>query len=229
MRAARWECWKLEVAGLGRYRMPLCPLNTVLFPQMVLPLHIFEPRYRLMIQECLDQEIEFGVALIESGVEVGGPAQPHQIGTAARIDQASRLEDGRMHIATVGTNRFRVIETYTDRPYLTGLVEVLPEVEGNAERCQELSGRVRQLFGDYWRLVRMLSNRPIGAGDLDLPEDPKDLSYFVASALAIGKVEKQAMLEAASVEERLQMQVRLIRRECEVLRLLAAGGRNGDG
>src|SRR6185503_19425073 len=98
----------------------LFPLNTVLFPGMRMPLHIFEERYRLMIRECIEQDAPFGVLLIREGEETGGSAVPHGVGTTARITQVEYLDDGRMNIFTIGQERFRLSELSTDREYLTG-------------------------------------------------------------------------------------------------------------
>ncbi|MEZ4622859.1 MAG: LON peptidase substrate-binding domain-containing protein [Caldilineaceae bacterium] len=105
--------------------LPLFPLkNVVLFPGMVLPLHIFEPRYREMINRCIDEQLPFGVVLIEEGTEIGEAATPHRIGTGAKIIRVERLEDGRMNITALGTERFQIQEVHHDRAYLTATVEV---------------------------------------------------------------------------------------------------------
>ena len=91
-----------------RLDLPLFPLNCVLFPNELLPLHIFEERYKAMINNCLDGVPEFGVVLIKSGSEVGGQADPHLVGTVARIRQTQGLDDGRMMIVVVGKQRFHV-------------------------------------------------------------------------------------------------------------------------
>ena len=83
-------------------KLALFPLHTVLFPGMALPLHIFEPRYRQLVDHCLETNSAFGVVLIQSGREVGGPAIPHTIGTTARITAAERLPDGGLNIEAVG-------------------------------------------------------------------------------------------------------------------------------
>lgn len=83
-------------------KLPLFPLNTVLFPGMALRLHIFEPRYRLMVADCLANGGLFGVVLIRSGREVGEPAVPHSVGTTAHISGAERLPDGRLNIEVFG-------------------------------------------------------------------------------------------------------------------------------
>src|SRR4051812_43493059 len=95
--------------------LPLFPLNTVLFPGMPLPLHIFESRYREMITVCSRDERPFGVVLIREGQEVGEPAEPFTVGTMARIVGVDRLPDGRMNIVTVGTQRFRLLNHSADK------------------------------------------------------------------------------------------------------------------
>ena len=103
--------------------MPLFPLkNVVLFPGMMLPLHIFELRYREMINRCIEEKIPFGVLLIEEGQEVGDTAKPHMVGTAARITRVERYEDGRMDIVALGTQRFRVVDFDHSKSYLSGSV-----------------------------------------------------------------------------------------------------------
>src|SRR4051794_27122666 len=98
-------------------RIPLFPLNVVLFPGMPLPLHIFEPRYQEMIRHCLQGDLLFGVCLIRSGVEVGGEAEPHSVGTTCETLSVTPLGEGRMSLATVGRDRFRILRLHHDQPY----------------------------------------------------------------------------------------------------------------
>src|SRR5690606_41265145 len=98
------------------YSLPLFPLNTVLFPGMTLPLHIFEPRYRVMIKRCLKLNRPFGVVLIRVGNEVGGSAVPHDIGTSAYITHAQPLDNVRINIQTLGYKRFRLVTIEQDKP-----------------------------------------------------------------------------------------------------------------
>src|SRR3712207_3404751 len=107
--------------------LPLFPLRVVLFPGMRLPLHIFEDRYKLMIGTCMVTDRTFGVALIRSGSEVGGPAEVHPIGTTARIVEVERLPEGRLNLVAVGVDRFEIVERYADQPYASGLVRLLPD------------------------------------------------------------------------------------------------------
>ena len=104
--------------------LPLFPLNTVLFPGQMLPLHIFEPRYRQMIGECAQNGTPFGVVLIRQGEEVGDPdTEPYDVGTTAHIVQIERLEDGRMNIICVGHSRFRIQHLLRDADYLRGEID----------------------------------------------------------------------------------------------------------
>src|SRR5919106_2847003 len=103
--------------------LPLFPLNSVLFPEMLLPLHIFEPRYRLLVRRSMDQDRPFGLVLIRSGQDVGPPAEPYAVGTEARIMAFSPLSDGRSYIVVRGGRRFAVEQAVPDaEPYLVGHV-----------------------------------------------------------------------------------------------------------
>src|SRR6188768_1380525 len=102
---------------------PMFPLGMVLFPSVVLPLHVFEPRYQQMTTECLERELEFGVVLIERGSEVGGGDLRTDVGTLARIVQAQPFPDGRWAVVSVGTRRVVVAEWLDDDPYPRALVE----------------------------------------------------------------------------------------------------------
>src|ERR1700737_1153600 len=98
-------------------RLAMFPLGSVLFPHLLLPLHIFEPRYRVLMFDCTRGEPEFGVVLIERGVEGGGSDERFRVGTVARILEAGELPDGRWVLNAVGTNRIRVDTWLPDDPY----------------------------------------------------------------------------------------------------------------
>src|SRR5437879_13102464 len=106
--------------------LPLFPLNVVLFPHMPLPLHVFEPRYRKMVGDCLEAGHSFGVVAIREGSETG-PATPYDVGTLAKIVRIDRLEDGRMNLLVMGASRFEIMKTAADRPYLRGQTRSIPE------------------------------------------------------------------------------------------------------
>ena len=109
-------------------RLPMFPLGTVLLPGAVLPLHVFEPRYRALVADCLAGEPEFGVVLIERGREVGGGDIRRDVGTVARIVEVATLPDGRSALVTVGTRRIVVREWQPDDPYPQADVDDWPDV-----------------------------------------------------------------------------------------------------
>jgi uncharacterized protein len=129
--------------------MPMFPLGTVLFPHMVLPLHIFEPRFRTMFHDLAEGDGEFGVVQITRGQEVGGGDQRSSIGTVARILRAEELDDGRWLSVTVGVRRLRVIDWYPDDPYPQAMVEELDETDIETAVIalrDQLAPRVRRLL-----------------------------------------------------------------------------------
>ena len=113
--------------------LPLFPLNTVLFPGMTLPLHIFEPRYRQMIERCLEDRSPFGVVLMANGAEPEQAALPHRVGTMARIIRVQREDDGRLYITASGIKRFRVEEFNYEHAYLSAQVRHMPFVNGGTQ------------------------------------------------------------------------------------------------
>src|SRR5688572_12794777 len=135
--------------------LPLFPLNTVLFPGMPLPLHIFEYRYREMIAFCSENEREFGVVLIKEGTEVGEPALPFDVGTLARIVGIERLEDGRMNIVTVGTRRFHLVSFSSEKQsYVVGDVEPLEDEDAEGSDTGALAEEIGGLLQRYVALVQ---------------------------------------------------------------------------
>lgn len=203
--------------------LPLFPLNTVLFPSMVLPLHIFEERYKLMINTCLAQDKPFGVVLIYSGTEVGGPAIPHPVGTVARIAKWEWLPDGRMNILTVGERRFRIAEyAQAGLPYLVGSVEYWEDEPTDSRDYAKLVQDVSSSFVDYLTLIMSLADQALPVSQLQLPADASMLSYHVASNLQIDANEKQELLEEPSAMTRLQRELTLLRREGGFLQRLVS-------
>lgn len=196
--------------------MPIFPLNVVLFPGMVLPLHIFEPRYREMVNRCLSEEIPFGVALIEEGMEANGPARPHLVGTAARITRVERLPDERMNITVVGTQRFKILEFVTTHSYLSAKVSQFTVANGGTRAAQSMAQQVRPKIIEYVELLSQASQTQL---KLDrLPEDPTTLAFLVAIALQINHRDKQTLLELPGVPEILDRERYLLSWETLLLR-----------
>jgi len=201
--------------GIETMELPLFPLNMVLFPGMVLPLHIFEHRYREMITRCINEKLPFGVVLIDKGQEVGERATPHRVGTAARIARVERLEDGCMNITTVGTERFRVKQLHNTHSYLTGTVEHYPVVNGSTKRAADLAHSIRPRILSYVELLAKACNAQL---QLDrLPEDPLTLAFLVGIALQVDNENKQKLLELPGVPEMLAREQYLLSRESLLL------------
>ncbi|MEX2245208.1 MAG: LON peptidase substrate-binding domain-containing protein [Dehalococcoidia bacterium] len=195
----------------------ILPLQTVLFPGMRLPLHIFEDRYRRMVRECLEEDAPFGVVLIKSGAEVGAGATPHNIGTAARILQAEYLDDGRMNIFTIGQHRFRIVTLNTTEPYLRGEVQLLDQQRAPVT---DAIANARGLFEDYLKTYLALGNQ--WTRGVQLPDDAGEAADYIAARLDVPLQMKQDLLEELSPDARLGREVELIREELPDMRLRLA-------
>ncbi len=146
------------------------PLGSVLFPYAALPLHVFEPRYRALVEHCLAGEPEFGVVLIERGSEVGGGDTRFAVGTVARIVEVSRFTDGRYALVAVGTARLRVHEWLPDDPYPLATVEVVDEAAASPVMVAARSAVEAQL-----RRVLALATElgaTVAPSDVRLDDDP---------------------------------------------------------
>jgi Lon protease-like protein len=207
--------------ALETIELPLFPLNTVLFPGQVLPLHIFEDRYRLMIRRCLAEDVPFGVVLIRSGQEVGAEAEPHGVGTMARIIESTHLPNGTMNIITVGVERFRILRLIHDQPYLRGEVESLPMAEiEDSQVVVELAERVRSKVQRYIELIAEAAGLQIQLEQM--PDTPQQLGYLAAIAMQIDNKEKQELLTSRSLAAILARAMILLNRENALLTWMAA-------
>ena len=196
-------------------RLPLFPLNVVLFPGGYLPLHIFEERYRLMMRHCLEGDQRFGVVLISSGSEVGEPAVPEAVGTIAKIDQARTLDDGRMVIGVEGQQRFRIVEIVEQLPYI--IAEVIPlEDDGASVVDESLVADVRQAAKEHMQMLLAIQGewgQPSG-----LPTDPAQLRYTVGFQLQGEVIGKQGILEMDDTASALRLALRLLNEESAALK-----------
>ena len=198
--------------------LPLFPLNTVLFPGMALPLHIFEPRYQRLINRCLDTQQPFGVVLIRSGVEVGGPAEPHAIGTTARITSVERLPAGRHNIETLGQERFRLLSLRSEDDLLIAAAEPYP-LEVSADNSESsLAQAVAPWLARYLDLLSQAANSPITHPAM--PDRPAALAYLAAIVVQAPLPDKQALLATPSLAGLLQREIDLFRREIGLLRAM---------
>jgi Lon protease-like protein len=223
-------------------KLPLFPLNSVLFPGAPIQLHIFEERYRLMVGRCLEQRSPFGVVLLRSGGEIspddpwvrrqieqagggdvelnalrrqlGGEPVPHAIGTAAQLSAAEcvRLPDGRYYLVAQGQRRFRVQHIVQRQPYLIASVAYLSE-EFSPESA-EMANRLRELYSRYWAaLSAALDEEP---PDDPLPTGASELTYWMANRLQVDNDRKQRWLEA-DIDTRLREMSVAIRNELYLL------------
>ena len=198
-------------------RLRLFPLNTVLFPGATLSLHIFEPRYKQMIAECLDGGEPFGISLIREGHEAGDPnVVPHDVGTTAEIAEMRPLPEGRYFINTVGRKRFRIDEVVSREPYLVCEVTLLDEEQPSAAP-EDLITQVRDEFSEYLRLLVRFAGTQSG---VDLPEDPHAGSFVIGHMLQVADHMKQRFLEAGSTSDRLTMELAVLRKLLPQLRSL---------
>ncbi len=206
----------------------LFPLGTVLFPGMVLPLRVFEPRYRLLMEHLLALPAgtpqEFGVVAIRQGWEVGvdGIGALYDIGCTARLRQVARHDDGTYAVVTVGLRRFRIARIdSTGQPYLLADVERLPDLVESATEARVLAGTVAALYQDHMAaLARVQGSEPIA--DAELPDDPSLLSSLVAASTPLDLADQQALLATDDVTARLRAQLRLLKREATMLRRVHA-------
>jgi uncharacterized protein len=204
--------------------MPLFPLGTVLYPGLVLPLHIFEDRYRQLVRDLLDgpEPQHFGVIAIRKGRETGvdGVSALYEIGCTAMLRQIVQHDDGRFDLVTVGAQRFRLVALDHSRPYLRGEVEPLAEETGDEAAAAQVAGAVRRTFRDY---LDALAARGAARIDVpDLPDEPVLLSYLVAASMIVDLSDRQVLLAEPDALRRLTAERVLLARETRMLRRLTS-------
>lgn len=190
------------------------PLGTVLFPFAVLPLHVFESRYLRMMADCLDNDREFGVVLIERGSEVGGDDDRFGIGTLAHVAATSDLGDDRLAVVAIGVSRIEVREWLPDDPYPEALV--VPRTDGDAIPLD--AAQLQATAASLRRLLALLSElgRPVGDLGFALHDDPRVAVYQLCSLAPLTALDAQALLETDSLGRRLEMLSGLIADETYV-------------
>lgn len=203
-------------------QLPLFPLGTVLFPGMPMPLHIFESRYRQMMQDHGSDSVPFGISLIQSARQAHRPWPAHTIGTSVVITGRTPHTDGRWDLVVVGQRRFRIVGLDDSRPYDVALVEWLDDPLGDPEEARALLRIVAAQFHRYVGGITRLTRRHFSG--VSIPEDPVRASYDLVSRLPLHTWERQQLLEADDAVVRLTMLSLLMERE---LALLLRGGAAG--
>jgi Lon protease-like protein len=206
--------------------VPQFPLGSVLLPTMVLPLHVFEPRYRALTHDVLEADREFGVPLIERGWEVGGGDVRSDVGTIAHIVEARQLPDGRWGLLTVGVRRYRVLHWLADDPYPRAEVEDWPDEPGEVDPA-----RYGAAVAALRRTLALASElgEPAPPSTVELSDDPATGSFQLAALAPVGPHDKQAMLRAPSAGDRIELVHRSLDDLAELLALqLRADDEDGD-
>jgi Lon protease-like protein len=204
-------------------RLPLFPLGTVLVPGLVMPLHVFEPRYRVLVRALMElpegAPKHFGVVAIRHGREAGGEEAPamYSVGCTAELREVTPYSDGRFDIVTVGHLRFQLagLDTAAQTPYHTGLVDFLDEPDGDDET--ELAG-----LADHVALRFAAYRDRLQVEQSGVPTEPRVLSYLVAAAAVLDLPERQSLLEQPTTSARLHAELDLLRRETRLLDAFSA-------
>jgi Lon protease-like protein len=205
-------------------RLALFPLGTVLYPGLLLPLHIFEERYRRLVGDLMagPEPRRFGIIAIRKGRETGvdGVSALYEIGCTATLRRVAEHEDGTFDLVVVGTDRFRVESLDDSRPYLQGKLELLAEDTGDEAAAALAAGAVRQAFSAYLDALaaRGVSQRIAP----ELPDEPVLLSYLVAASMVIDLPHRQALLAEPDARQRLEAERGLLSRETAMLRTLTS-------
>jgi Lon protease-like protein len=183
-------------------QIPLFPLPLVLFPRCVLPLHIFEPRYRAMLADCLASDREFGVVALAAGRDERQIAQG-TVGCIAHVERAQALPDGRSNILVSGRARFELV-SFVDHPapYHVAMVREVHDIDPDIVSLDALAAETMALFGRVAAAARSLHDS--ATPDPDLPQDPALLSFGIGHVLDFAMEEKQRLLASRSPSERLR-------------------------
>ena len=180
--------------------LPQFPLGLVLFPTMLLPLHVFEPRYRALVHDILDGDRSFGVVLIERGSDTGGDDQRSGFGTVARVVEAEEYPDGRWGIIAVGVERFRVTSWLPDDPYPRAEIELWPDSDRGQIDGQEFD----RVVAKFQRCVALASEAGFDTGLLPESLDPGEIGTMqMAAMLPVPMLDKHHLLGIPGSSERL--------------------------
>lgn len=198
--------------------LPLFPLNTVLSPGMQIQLHIFEERYKLMVNNCIKNNEPFGVVLIKQGRESLGPvATPHPVGCTAAISEVQHLPLGRMNITAVGQRRFRIKRIDRSQPFLQGEVEFFKPADDQPELIHRYSRLLRPLVIHY--LETLSSTEDANFDPEQIPHRARSIAQIASILLQADSAQKQQLLAMPSLSLLLRTLVEIYRLETLLLRV----------
>jgi uncharacterized protein len=203
--------------------IPLFPLNVVLFPGMMLPLHIFEERYKVMIKECLETGQSFGVVLAKNKqaqspqVATLYSSDLYEVGTTARITAVESLTDGRMNLITVGQERFIIKDIYANASdFLMGQVDPFPlQEETDTPEVETLLKKLRPMVRQYINHLADASGEDLS--NATLPSDPTALAFLAGTAIQGPMTDKQKLLSARSLRTLITNTVSVLDKEDQIL------------
>ncbi|MBI3328330.1 MAG: LON peptidase substrate-binding domain-containing protein [Nitrospinae bacterium] len=194
-------------------RLPIFPLpNVLLFPNMVLPLHIFEERYKRMVGDCLQGDRLLGLFLLQQGWDQeGGVATPYDVGGMGQITRAVKYPNGSMDILLSGLARVRVLRYIQQKPYLLAEVEMWPDEPDDSEGMEALTRRMVGLF-ERFVTAKASEGHELLTG-LKLLASPIDLLHFVVTNMPLNAHHKQEIMNLRPIDERVTMMITLLNRE----------------
>jgi len=196
---------------------PQFPLGLVLFPGMMLPLHVFEPRYRQMVEHVLAKDGKFGVVLIERGREVGGNDERVEIGTLAQVTKAEQFDDGRWALLITGLERFRIVQWVDDDPYPQAEIEPWPDPTDRPASPDQIR--------KFVRCLAMSSELGMLRGPMPSKEELETLPSLALLAFApLGSYDKQRLLACPLAEDRFGMLEAMLDDAIEILELQLSDG-----
>ncbi|MDE0117778.1 MAG: LON peptidase substrate-binding domain-containing protein [bacterium] len=200
--------------------MAMFPLGMVLMPEMVVPIHVFEPRYRQMTRDCLDGSREFGVVLIERGSEVGGGDIRTDAGTAATIIDAQEFPDGRWGLVAGGTRRIRVSRWLQDDPYPRAEVQDWPDAANGDDDGAKIADKLPAVAATWRRVLALQSElgAPGPPAEFEISDDPLAAVWQLSALSPLGPLDRQQLLTADNAALRLSLLADLLAGAEEVIR-----------
>ena len=200
--------------------MAMFPLGMVLLPTMVVPIHVFEPRYRQMTKDCLDGDREFGVALIERGSEVGGGDVRTHTGTVARIIDAQEFPDGRWGLVAGGIRRIRISRWLEDDPYPRAEVQDWPDADHADHDSDGIAAQLPPVTAAWRRVLALQSElgAPGPPAAFEVADDPTTAVWQLAALSPVGPLDRQRLLTAENTASRLGLLAGLLADSEEIIR-----------
>ncbi len=195
--------------------IPIFPLSMVFFPGQVKALHIFEPRYKELLQMCIHTGSPFGIVLARHPSRQDPHPLPHTVGVMAHIFQVARQPDDTFHIQVYGGDRFRVQRFYDNHAFLQAEVSSFPLAQTDTPEADELAGIVSDLLSSYLDALTEASGYDFQLPDI--PDTPEQLAYITATLLQVNNQQKQELLSQATLPDLFRLEVQHLISELELM------------